>query len=96
MLGDRFGDARTAEVAIEAEHAIARGHHDVQVVANQQHAAATRVSKPRNQGVKLGLASEIDAANGLVEHKQIWPLRSARARIHALQLATGNAGQLAT
>ena len=67
----------------------------MQVVANQQHAAATRVSKPRNQGVKLGLASEIDAANGLVEHKQIRLSQKRASENHALQLAAGDARQLA-
>src|SRR5918996_3313784 len=59
VAAHRLGPARAADVAIEADHAIGRRHHDVQVVADQQHAAAAPVADLLDQPVQLDLAGEI-------------------------------------
>src|SRR5215472_16109581 len=40
MLGHRLGHARTAYVAVEADHAVALRHDDVQIVGHEEHAEA--------------------------------------------------------
>src|SRR5262249_10334817 len=50
VLGDRPRHARAADVAIEADDAIALRHDDVQVVRNQQHAEVADRSDVSDQG----------------------------------------------
>ena len=76
-------------------HAVALGHHHVQIVRDQQHAEAALRAQPPDQGVELGLAREVDAAHRLVEHQQSRRADQRARQHHALQLAAGQLGQLA-
>ena len=60
VLGHRLRHARAAHMAVEADDAVALGHHDVQVVRDQQHAEAPLGAQAADQGVELGLAGVVD------------------------------------
>ena len=89
MLGHRLGNARAADVTVEADDAVAARHDDVQIVRHEQHAEATLVAKACDQVVELGLAGEVDALHRLVEHQQIGIAKERASEHHALQLAPG-------
>src|SRR5499427_11161029 len=72
MLGHRPRHARAAHVAVEADHAVALRHDDVQIVGHEEHAEAAFGAEPPDQGIKLRLARKVDAARRLVEHKYPW------------------------
>src|SRR5262249_33078473 len=71
MLGHRLGHARAAHVPIEADHAVALRHDDVQIVRHEEHAEAALGAQPTDQRIKLRLAGVVDAAHRLVEHEHI-------------------------
>ena len=89
MSADHLGLARTADVPIETDHLIGRAHDQVQIVADQEHAAAALLADALDQRVQLELAVEVDPLHGLVEDQQSG-LTHQRSRQHyPLQLAAG-------
>ena len=71
--------AAAADMAVEADNGVRRSHDDVQVVRNQQDAAAGRVADRLDQIVDRNLAREIDALDGFVKDEEIG-LAGDRAR----------------
>ena len=71
IVADLLGVARTAHMAIQANHLIGGTHHQMQVVGDHQHAAAVAVAQPGNQAVQLGLAADIHALYRFIEHQQL-------------------------
>src|SRR6185437_4101762 len=71
IAAHRVGMATAADVMIEADDAVGGGHHQMQVVRHQQHAAAPRVTQAPDEGEELGLAGDVDALHRLVEHQQL-------------------------
>src|SRR6185437_1962239 len=71
IAAHRVGMATAADVMIEADDAVGGGHHQMQVVRYQQHAAAPRVTQAPDEGEELGLAGDVDALHRLVEHQQL-------------------------
>ncbi len=55
MLSHGFRHARAADVAVQADDAVALGHDDVQVVRDQQHAEAAGVAQATDERVELRL-----------------------------------------
>ena len=86
--------ARAADVAVDADDAVARGHDDVQIVADQQHADAALGADARDQRVEFGLARVVDAAHRLIEHQQGRIAQQRPRDQHALQLAAGQLREL--
>ena len=87
MARHGVGYAGATDVAVETDHPVALCHHDVQVVADQQHADAALLSQPADQRVELGLADVIDTAHRLVEHQQMRLAQQRSGEEHTLQLA---------
>src|SRR5262245_44757556 len=87
MLGYRLRHTRAAHVAVEADHAVALRHDDVQIVRHEEHAEAAFGAEPTDQGIKLRFARVVDAARRLVEHKHARRSNERTGEHHALQLA---------
>jgi hypothetical protein len=68
-----LGVARAAEVAVDADDPVGRGHDDVEVVGDHQDAAAPQAPDSGDELVKLGLARDVDSLDGLVEHEEVGP-----------------------
>ncbi len=94
MLRHRLRHARAADVAVEADDAVARRHHDVQIVRDEQHAEAAYVAQAPDERVELGLADVVDAAHRLVEHEQRRTSEQRPRQHDALQLAARELAQL--
>lgn len=92
--GDGVWHSRATDMVIEANDAVALGHDDVEVVADQEHAEAVRLPQAADQCVDLGLADVIDAAHRLVEHQEFGAAQEGARQQHALQLAPGEARKL--
>ena len=86
---DHLGLARTADVAIQADHLIGRAHDQVQVMADQEHAAAALLADALDQRVQLELAVEVDPLHGLVEDQESGLTHQRPRQHHPLQLAAG-------
>ena len=69
MLRDVLRLARAADVAVQADDAIAFRHHHVEIMRDEQNSEMTLVAKLFNQFVEFRLAREIDAARRLIEDK---------------------------
>src|SRR5690554_8128511 len=52
--------AVAANMLVEANHCIGVGHHQMQVVGDQQNTTAEFVAQFANQGVKGGLSGDVD------------------------------------
>ena len=87
MPADHLGFARTADVPIETDHLIGRAHDQVQIVADQEHAAAALLADAVDQRVQLELAVEVDPLYGLVEDQQSGLTHQRPREHHPLQLA---------
>ena len=81
--------ALAADMAIEADHMIAFGHHHVQVVAHHENAAAMGFANGGNQFVELHLTEEIHRLHRFIENQKIRPAQQGPRQQRALQLATG-------
>ena len=89
MPGYRFGLARAADMTIEADHRIGRRHDEVEIVRNQQHAAAAPVAESADPPIELGLAADIDALRRLVHHQKIGLRQQGARKQQPLELAAG-------
>ena len=85
---------RAADVAVQADDAVGRGHHDMKVVRDQQHGAAVPVADLGDLLVKRDFAGEIDALHGLVENEKLWRGEKRARDQHALELAAGERGDV--
>lgn len=86
---DVGGFTRTADMPVEAVHAICGRHHDIEVVRDQKHAAAGARALARNDLIDLDGAGRIDVLCGLVEHKQRGIEQQRAREHHTLQFTTG-------
>jgi hypothetical protein len=89
VLGDGFGDARAADVAVEAEDAVGLGHDDVQIVRDEQDADAALLAQIADEGVKIRLAGVVNAADGFVEDEEVGLRHERAGEEDALELAAG-------
>ena len=90
VIADLFRVARTADMAIEADHLVGGAHDQMQIVGHHQHATAMAVAQAGNQAVQLGLASDIDALYRLVKHQQLRFAQQGAGQQYALHFATGH------
>src|SRR5712671_3809596 len=70
VASHRIGMPAAADMVVEADHAVGGGHHQMQVVRDQQHAAAARVADAADEREQLGLAGDVDALDRLVQHQE--------------------------
>ena len=89
VLGDGLGVAGAANVAVQADDAVGVGHHDVEVVGDEQHAEAAFDAQARYEGVQLGLAQVVDAAGRFVEHEEAGLTEERARQNHALKFSAG-------
>lgn len=71
MAAHRFGCTRAADMAVEADHTLGCGHHDVQIVRDDQHAAAVLVTDLTDKMKQLELARDVNLLGRLVEHQEV-------------------------
>ena len=71
MGADRLGRARTANMTVQTKHPVGRAHHHVEIVADHQYTAATRLAQPLNELEHTELALEIDLLRWLVQHQKV-------------------------
>ncbi len=86
VFGDLLRRAWAADVPVDAEDSVGSGHDDMQVVADQQDAAAGRLHRLGDQIVKLQFAREIDVLHRLIKHQQIGLSRQRTGQHDALKL----------
>ncbi len=84
MAAHRLGAAAAADVVVEAHHGVGRGHHQVQIVRHEQHAAAALVANARDQREQLALSGYVDALDRLVEHEKVGLAPKRPGQQHAL------------
>ncbi len=60
-----------ADMAVEAYDRVGLGHHDMEIVGNQQNAATRAIPDRGNQIVERDLPTEIDALDRFVQHQEI-------------------------
>src|SRR6266851_307500 len=70
VASHRIGMPAAADMVVEADHAVGGGHHQMQIVRDQQHAAAARVADAADEREELGLAGDVDALDRLVQHQE--------------------------
>ena len=87
MLRDRLGLARTADVTVHANDAVALRHNDVQIVADEQDADTARVANAPDKVVQLRLARVVDAAHRLIENEELGLPQERACENDALKLA---------
>lgn len=78
-----------ADMAVEAKHVIGRGHHQVQVMRDHEHAAMVLVPDAPDEGIELRLPGHIDTLNGFVEHQQVGLPQQRTRQQDTLMLSTG-------
>src|SRR3954454_9037369 len=79
--------AAAADVAVEADDAVGGGHDEVEVVADQENAAAARAADTGDEVVELGLAAAVDALDRLVEDEEVGLAQEGAREEDALPLA---------
>ncbi len=89
--GDRLRRAATAHMPVEADHRIGVGHDDVQIVRDEEDAAAGFVADAPDEVVKRDFAGKIDALHRFVEDQKVRLARDRAGKKHALELAAGQA-----
>src|SRR5690554_4536108 len=62
--------AVAANMLVETNYCIGVGHHQMQVVRDQQNTTAEFVAQFANQGVKGSLAGNVNTLHRLVKHQQ--------------------------
>lgn len=80
---------------VQAQHAVAACHDDVQVVADEQNAALARGPEFGNEIIELSLAFEINATRWFVEHDELGVAHQGARQKDALGFATREIGYLA-
>ena len=71
VAGDIERRAHAAHPAVEAEDAVARRQHEMEIVAHEQDAAAPPLARIGNEPVEFDLPGEIDPGERLVEHEEV-------------------------
>ncbi len=71
VAGHALRFAVTADVAVEADHLVGAGHHQVQIVGNHQHGIVELGGQLADEGVELDLAVDIHPLHRLVQHQQL-------------------------
>jgi hypothetical protein len=66
VRADRLGLAVAADVVIQTDDLVGRGHHQMQVVAYHEHAAAFAFGNGINKGIELRLTRNINALGRFV------------------------------
>ena len=80
---------------VEAHHAVGRAQHQVEVVGDDQDAAAAPLAKLSDQSVHGQLAGKIDLLDRLVEHQKVGVAQQGAGEQDTPVLAAGEAAELA-
>ena len=75
-------------MTVEAIHAGRGRHDDIQVVRDQQHAAARGITEALNNLIALYSAVDVEVLGGFIEDEKIWASQHGACQHHALQFAT--------
>ena len=95
MPAHGLGLSGAADVPVDADHAIGGAQHHVEVVGDDQHAAAAPVPQPADQLVHGHLAGEVDLLDRLVEHQQVRVAQQRAGEQDPPELTARKAGELA-
>src|SRR5919198_4746219 len=87
MLRDCLRNARAAHVTVEAYHAIALSHDDMQIVRDKQNAETPLGPQSSDEGVEFRFAKKVDTAHRFIEDEQLRIAQQRASQDHALQLA---------
>src|ERR671922_2667763 len=71
MLRDGLRNTRAAHVAVEAYHAIALSHDDMQIVRDKQNAETPLEPQAPDQGIEFRFAKIVDTAHRFIEDEQL-------------------------
>ena len=69
VAGHALRLAVAADVAIEADHLVSAGHHQVQIVGDHQHGAVELGGQLADEGIELDLARDIYPLHRFVQHQ---------------------------
>lgn len=86
---DLVGAAFATDVAVEADDAGGRGHHEMQIVGDEKDGAASGLVDFFEVAVEVELALHVDALDGFVEHEQVGLAQEGAGEEGALPLAAG-------
>ena len=89
ILQDLLGLAFAADMAVQADDAVGLRHHDMQIMADENDAAADLVADLRDELIERGFARDIDASERFVENKKLRLCRNRARQHHACKLAAG-------
>lgn len=81
--------AVTADVAIEADHLVGAGHHQMQIVGDHQHGAVELGGQLADEGVELDLAVDVHPLHRFVQHQQLGLDQQGAGQQHPLHFAAG-------
>ena len=73
IVPHRFRPAFAADMAVEADDAVAFRHDHVEIMRHHQYAAAMAPPDLGDELVELGLADEVDRLHRLVQHQEFRP-----------------------
>jgi len=76
-------------VAIEADHLVGAGHHQVQIVGDHQHGAVEFGGELADEGVELDLPRDVYSLDRFVQHQQLGLDQQGAGQQHPLHLAAG-------
>ncbi len=88
-----LGPARAADVTVEADHPVGRGHHDVQVVGDHEGPAPPARPDARNELVQFELPRYVHPLDRLVEDQQVGLPQERARQEDAPQLAAREVGR---
>src|SRR5258706_10076337 len=89
MARDSTRHPLAADMSVEANHAVARAEHDVQIVRDEEDAAMSMFTDRCDEFVKLCCAREVDGLRRFVEHQELGVARECPCEQYALKFTAG-------
>src|SRR5580658_1913819 len=87
IAAHRLGMAAAADMVIEADDAVGRGHHQMEIMRDQQDPAPRLIADAADQREELRLPGDVDALRRLVEREKLGLAQQGARHQHALKLA---------
>ena len=84
-----LGRAVAADMAVHADHRVGLGHHHMQVMRDEENAAAGALADSADEIIERNLARKIDALHWLVQHEQLGFSHQRPRDQRPLKLAAG-------
>ena len=94
MPRNRTGPALAADMPVEANHAVTCAKHHMQIVGDEEDAAAAAVADRRDQLIKVRSPGKVHRLRRFVEHQQLRITGERAGKQNALKLAAGQLAHL--